>query len=175
MKKMNEIKIFNNPEFGDVRTMEIDDKPYFCASDVASMLGYSNTRDAISRHCKGVVKHDGVSKTTNQYGVVTNQTVEMSFIPEGDVYRLIVRSKLPQAEKFESWVFDEVLPSIRKSGLYAPDELLNNPDLVIQAMTKDLVEELSKREGVVNTIQVPPHAKVDTKTEGPAIVLVVID
>lgn len=145
MKKMNEIKIFNNPEFGDVRTLEIDDKPYFCASDVASMLGYSNTRDAISRHCKGVVKHDGVSKTTNQYGVVTNQTVEMSFIPEGDVYRLIVRSKLPQAEKFESWVFDEVLPSIRKSGLYAPDELLNNPDLVIQAMTK-LKEERLKTE-----------------------------
>lgn len=146
MKKMtNGIKIFNNPEFGDVRTMEIDGKPYFCASDVASMLGYSNTRDAISRHCKGVVKHDGVSKTTNQYGVVTNQTVEMSFIPEGDVYRLIVRSKLPQAEKFESWVFDEVLPSIRKSGLYAPDELLNNPDLVIQAMTK-LKEERLKTE-----------------------------
>lgn len=142
---MEEIQIFNNPEFGDVRTMEIDDKPYFCASDVASMLGYSNTRDAISRHCKGVVKHDGVSKTTNQYGVVTNQTVEMSFIPEGDVYRLIVRSKLPQAEKFESWVFDEVLPSIRKSGLYAPDELLNNPDLVIQAMTK-LKEERLKTE-----------------------------
>lgn len=145
MKKMNEIKIFNNHEFGDVRTMEIDDKPYFCASDVASMLGYSNTRDAISRHCKGVVKHDGVSKTTNQYGVVTNQTVEMSFIPEGDVYRLIVRSKLPQAEKFESWVFDEVLPTIRKHGLYAPDELLNNPDLVIQAMTK-LKEERLKTE-----------------------------
>lgn len=146
MKKMvNEIKNFNNPEFGDVRTMEIDDKPYFCASDVASMLGYSNTRDAISRHCKGVVKHDGVSKTTNQYGVVTNQTVEMSFIPEGDVYRLIVRSKLPQAEKFESWVFDEVLPTIRKHGLYAPDELLNNPDLVIQAMTK-LKEERLKTE-----------------------------
>lgn len=144
-KMMNEIKNFNNPEFGDVRTMEIDDKPYFCASDVASMLGYSNTRDAISRHCKGVVKHDGVSKTTNQYGVVTNQTVEMSFIPEGDVYRLIVRSKLPQAEKFESWVFDEVLPTIRKHGLYAPDELLNNPDLVIQAMTK-LKEERLKTE-----------------------------
>ena len=142
---MNEIQIFNSPEFGDVRTLEIDDKPYFCASDVASMLGYSNTRDAISRHCKGVVKHDGVSKTTNQHGVVTNQTVEMSFIPEGDVYRLIVRSKLPQAEKFESWVFDEVLPSIRKSGLYAPDELLNNPDLVIQAMTK-LKEERLKTE-----------------------------
>lgn len=146
MKKMNEIKIFNNPEFGDVRTMEIDDKPYFNASDVASILGYSNTRDAISRHCKGVVKHDiGVQTGTKADGTPAIQMVEMSFIPEGDVYRLIVRSKLPQAEKFESWVFDEVLPSIRKSGLYAPDELLNNPDLVIQAMTK-LKEERLKTE-----------------------------
>lgn len=57
MKKMNEIKIFNNPEFGDVRTMEIDDKPYFCASDVASMLGYVRPADAIAQHCKGSVKH----------------------------------------------------------------------------------------------------------------------
>lgn len=146
MKKMNEIKIFNNPEFGDVRTMEIDNKPYFNASDVASVLGYSNTRDAISRHCKGVVKHDiGVQTGTKADGTPAIQMVEMSFIPEGDVYRLIVRSKLPQAEKFESWVFDEVLPSIRKSGLYAPDELLNNPDLVIQAMTK-LKEERLKTE-----------------------------
>lgn len=143
---MNEIKIFNNPEFGDVRTMEIDNKPYFNASDVASVLGYSNTRDAISRHCKGVVKHDiGVQTGTRVDGTPAIQMVEMSFIPEGDVYRLIVRSKLPQAEKFESWVFDEVLPSIRKSGLYAPDELLNNPDLVIQAMTK-LKEERLKTE-----------------------------
>ena len=143
---MNEIKIFNNPEFGDVRTMEIDNKPYFNASDVASVLGYSNTRDAISRHCKGVVKHDiGVQTGTRADGTPAIQMVEMSFIPEGDVYRLIVRSKLPQAEKFESWVFDEVLPSIRKSGLYAPYELLNNPDLVIQAMTK-LKEERLKTE-----------------------------
>lgn len=146
MKKMNEIKIFNNPEFGDVRTMEIDDKPYFNANDVASVLGYSNTRDAISRHCKGVVKHDiGVQTGTKADGTPAIQMVEMSFIPEGDVYRLIARSKLPQAEKFESWVFDEVLPTIRKHGLYAPDELLNNPDLVIQAMTK-LKEERLKTE-----------------------------
>lgn len=136
MKKMNEIKIFNNPEFGDVRTMEIDDKPYFCASDVASMLGYVRPADAIAQHCKGSVKHRVLTNGGEQ---------DMKFIPEGDVYRLIVRSKLPQAEKFESWVFDEVLPSIRKSGLYAPDELLNNPDLVIQAMTK-LKEERFKTE-----------------------------
>ncbi len=135
-KMMNEIQIFNNPEFGDVRTMEIDDKPYFCASDVASMLGYARPADAIAQHCKGSVKHRVLTNGGEQ---------DMKFIPEGDVYRLIVRSKLPQAEKFESWVFDEVLPTIRKHGLYAPDELLNNPDLVIQAMTK-LKEERLKTE-----------------------------
>lgn len=136
MKKMNEIKIFNNPEFGDVRTMEIDGKPYFCASDVASMLGYVRPADAIAQHCKGSVKHRVLTNGGEQ---------DMKLIPEGDVYRLIVRSKLPQAEKFESWVFDEVLPTIRKHGLYAPDELLNNPDLVIQAMIK-LKEERFKTE-----------------------------
>lgn len=113
-----DISIFSNPEFGSVRTVELNGKIYFCGSDVAKALGYSNPRDAILRHCKGVVKHDGVSKTTNQYGVVSEQISTMSFIPEGDVYRLIVSSKLPSAQKFESWVFDEVLPTIRKSGSY---------------------------------------------------------
>lgn len=146
MKKMNEIKIFNNPEFGDVRTLEIDGKPYFAAKDIASSLGYVNTSKAIGDHCKGVTKrYVGVETGIRTDGTPAIQDIEMSFIPEGDVYRLIVRSKLPQAEKFESWVFDEVLPSIRKSGLYAPDELLNNPDLVIQAMTK-LKEERLKTE-----------------------------
>ena len=146
MKKMNEIKIFNNPEFGDVRTLEIDGKPYFAAKDIASSLGYVNTSKAIGDHCKGVTKrYVGVETGIRTDGTPTIQDIEMSFIPEGDVYRLIVRSKLPQAEKFESWVFDEVLPTIRKHGLYAPDELLNNPDLVIQAMTK-LKEERFKTE-----------------------------
>lgn len=107
---MNELRIFDNPEFGQVRTVMIDGKPYVCASDVAESLGYSNPRDAISRHCKGVVKRDTLTNGGNQ---------EISFIPEGDIYRLIVKSKLPSAERFESWVFDDVLPSIRKHGMYA--------------------------------------------------------
>lgn len=89
---MNELRIFENPEFGEVRTAIIDEKVYFAGVDIARALGYSNTRDAISRHCKHVVKHDGVIQNTNRYGTVTTQTVEMSYIPEGDVYRLIVRS-----------------------------------------------------------------------------------
>lgn len=116
---MNEIKIFENPEFGSIRTIIVNGKIYFAGVDVARALGYSNTRDAISRHCKGVVKHDGVIKTTNQYGKTTEQVVEMAYITEGDIYRLVVRSQLPLAEKFETWVFDEVLPSIRQVGGYS--------------------------------------------------------
>ena len=106
---MNELQIFNNEEFGQIRTIEIDGKPYFSASDVANALGYSNPRDAVSRHCKGVVKHDTPTKSGTQ---------ALSFIPEGDIYRLIVKSQLPSAEKFETWVFDEVLPQIRETGGY---------------------------------------------------------
>lgn len=92
-----------------VRVIEKDGEPWFVAKDVAEVLGYSNTRDAIKRHCKGVVKHDTLTSKGNQ---------DVSIIPERDVYRLIMRSKLPEAEAFEEWVVGEVLPSIRKTGSY---------------------------------------------------------
>lgn len=141
---MSEIQIFNNDEFGDIRTLEADGKILFCGSDVAKALGYRNKNDAISRHCKGVVKCDTLTNGGEQ---------EMSFIPEGDVYRLITHSKLPAAEKFESWVFDEVLPSIRRHGMYATDELLNNPDVAIAAFTA-LKEERAKRKQLETTVSV---------------------
>lgn len=106
---MNELQIFNSGEFGEIRTIEIDGKPYFVGTDVAKALGYNNPRDAVSRHCKGVVKHDAPTSSGVQ---------SMSYINEGDLYRLIMKSKLPSAEKFESWVMDEVLPTIRKTGSY---------------------------------------------------------
>jgi anti-repressor protein len=106
---MNDIQIFNNEEFGQVRTIEIDGKPYFSAKDVAEALGYSNPRKAILDHCKGVTKRDTLTAGGQQ---------AVNFIPEGDIYRLIVRSQLPSAERFESWVFDEVIPEIRKTGSY---------------------------------------------------------
>lgn len=106
---MNELQIFNSGEFGEIRTIEIDGKPYFVGTDVAKALGYNNPRDAVSRHCKGVVKRD----TPTSSGIQS-----MSYINEGDLYRLIMKSKLPSAEKFESWVMDEVLPTIRKAGSY---------------------------------------------------------
>ena len=106
---MNELQFFNSEEFGEIRTAEIDGKPYFVGTDVAKALGYSNPRDAVSRHCKGVVKRD----TPTSSGIQS-----MSYINEGALYRLIMKSKLPSAEKFESWVMDEVLPTIRKTGSY---------------------------------------------------------
>lgn len=106
---MNELQIFNSGEFGEIRTIEIDGKPYFVGTDVAKALGYSNPRKAILDHCKGVTKRD----TPTSSGIQS-----MSYINEGDLYRLIMKSKLPSAEKFESWVMDEVLPIIRKTGSY---------------------------------------------------------
>lgn len=105
---MNDLKIFNNAEFGQIRTVEINGKIYFVGKDIANALGYSNPRDAIARHCKGVVKHDSFKEGGQ----------EVALIPEGDMYRLITHSKLESAERFESWVFDDVLPAIRQHGYY---------------------------------------------------------
>ena len=107
---MNDLQIFKNNKFGQIRTAEIEGKLYFVGKDIAKSLGYKNTRDAISRHCKGVVKHDGFKING----------IKIALIPEGDMYRLITNSELPSAEEFESWVFDEVLPQIRKTGGYIP-------------------------------------------------------
>lgn len=122
----NELRVFENAEFGSVRTVEIEGRPYFMASDVAKALGYSNSRDAVARHCKGVVKRD----TPTTSGIQS-----MSYIPEGDLYRLITHSKLPSAERFESWVFDEVLPSIRKNGGYiSGQETMSDDELMAKAL-----------------------------------------
>lgn len=104
-----EIQIFANDQFGEVRTLTKDGKVLFCASDVAKALGYARPNDAVSQHCRATVKHSTP---------ISGKMQDINFIPEGDVYRLIVRSKLPTAERFERWVFDEVLPSIRKHGEY---------------------------------------------------------
>ena len=112
------MEIFNNAEFGRVRVIEEDGNYLFCAKDVAEALGYAVPRKAIYDHCRYVLKRNvphPQSKT---------KTVQMLFISEGDVYRLIVHSKLPSAERFERWVFDEVLPSLRKNGIYITDPLI---------------------------------------------------
>lgn len=112
----NMIKTFINDEFGNMRTVIHDEKVLFCASDIAKSLGYRNPRKAISDHCRYVTKRDVPHPQS------PNKTISMSFIPEGDVYRLIAHSKLTSAERFEKWVFDEVLPTIRKTGGYVSNE-----------------------------------------------------
>lgn len=104
-----ELAIFNY-EGLTVRTIEKNGEPWFVAKDVCDVLGYSNSRDAVQRHCKGVVKHDTPTGSGIQH---------MAIIPERDVYRLIMKSNLPSAERFEEWVVSAVLPSIRKTGQYS--------------------------------------------------------
>ena len=109
----NMVKTFVNEEFGSVRTIEENGKILFCGSDVAKALGYRRPKDAITAHCKGAVKRRLLTNGGAQ---------EMKMISEGDVYRLISHSRLPSAEKFESWIFDDVLPTIRRTGGYVTNE-----------------------------------------------------
>lgn len=137
---MNELQFFNSEEFGEIRTAEIDGKPYFVGTDVAKALGYNNPRDAVSRHCKGVVKRD----TPTSSGIQS-----MSYINEGDLYRLIMKSKLPSAEKFESWVMDEVLPIIRKTGSYHKPLTIVEQIQVIATGFLDHEERLNRLENTM--------------------------
>lgn len=138
----NEIQIFVNDLFGSVRILtQNDGKVLFCGKDVAEALGYEKPRNAISTHCKGALKQ----------GVPTNGGIqEMSFITEGDMYRLITHSKLPDAEKFEKWVFDEVIPSVRKHGAYMTDQVLEkallSPDYLIQLATQLKKEQAYRKQ-----------------------------
>ncbi len=141
---MNDIKVFSNTEFGELGVMLIDGKEYFPATQCAKILGYSNPYDAIKRHCKGdgVVKREGVSYTTNQHNITTQQVTEIKYINEGNLYRLIVSSKLPAAEKFERWVFDEVLPSIRRTGGYGNINLEQVIAQTATAVVSEVVKQL---------------------------------
>ena len=121
-----ELKILEHSDFGQVRTLPDENgKMLFCGSDVAKILGYAKPRNAINRHCKYAAPKQGV---IDKMGREQN----MLFITEGDLYRLIVNSKLPSAEAFEKWVFDEVLPSLRKYGMYATDEVLADDEKLLE-------------------------------------------
>ncbi len=153
---MNKLKIFNNEQFGEIRTIEENNKVLFCGSDIAKALGYARPNDAVTAHCRCTVKH------SIPHPQSVDKTIDMTFISEGDVYRLITHSKLPSAEQFESWVFDEVLPSIRKHGMYATDELIFNPDLAIAAFTA-LKEERERNRTLQTTISVQEQQILELK------------
>lgn len=127
---MSNIQIFNNPDFGTVRTLDNDGTVLFCGADIAKALGYSNPSKALNDHCKGDL--------TKRYPITDSlgRTQDAIFIPESDLYRLVFGSKLPTAEKFTDWVTETVLPSIRKHGAYMTPETLQaailNPDTMIQ-------------------------------------------
>lgn len=139
---MNELKIFESTEFGKLGVLDIDGKTYFPATDSAKLLGYKDAINAIKQHCRWVVKHHLPHPQS------LNKTIEMNFIPEGDLYRLITNSKLPSAERFERWVFDEVLPAIRKHGMYATpqtvEQMIADPDSMI-AVLQSLKAERERR------------------------------
>ena len=140
-QKMEELRIFNSEEFGQIRTVIINKEPWFAGKDVAEVLGYSNTRDALSKHVadedKGVAKCDTLGGKQ-----------DLTIINESGLYALIFGSKLETAKRFKHWVTSEVLPSIRKHGIYATDnvidQIMNNPDFGIQLLTK-LKEERTAR------------------------------
>lgn len=122
-----EIQIFKNPQFGAIRTFtDNGGKLWFCGSDIAKGLGYNNPPDALKRHCRAIVKRDTP---------ISGKMQEINYISEGDVYRLIAHSKLPSAERFESWVFDEIVPSVIKTGGYIEgQESMSDADLMAKAL-----------------------------------------
>ena len=141
---MNELKIFKNSEFGEIRTVEIDGEPWFVGKDVAEVLGYSNTNEAVQEHVDEEDKLN--SKTLLSFELDLGQRGGW-LINESGLYSLILSSKLPNAKAFKRWVTSEVLPSIRKHGLYAKEELLDNPDIAIAAF-KALKEEREARKAL---------------------------
>lgn len=150
-----ELQIFQNAEFGSVRTATIDGEPYFVGKDVATILGYSNPRDAISKHVddedKGVAKCDTLGGRQ-----------EILFINESGLYSLILRSQLPAAKKFKRWVTSEVLPAIRRHGMYATEELIANPDLAIAAF-QALKAEREKRQALEEAVAVQAQQIAELK------------
>ena len=145
---MNMVEVFKNEEFGEVRTLIEGGKVLFCASDAAKALGYARPNDAVQAHCLATVK-----RRSTIYG---SREQEINFIPEGDVYRLIVHSKLPSAEKFERWVFDEVLPTIRMHGAYMTPETIEKalltPDFLIK-LAQRLKEEQEMRQKLEEKVE----------------------
>jgi len=129
----NQIQVFQNEEFGEIEVLMIDGKPFFPAKECAIVLGYTKPENAVARHCKGSLKRGVLTKGGKQ---------EKTFIPEGDLYRLIIRSRLPAAVRFEAFVCDEILPSIRQHGAYIDPELLEKMQESLE-FAEDLLECLA--------------------------------
>lgn len=160
--EQTKLTVFNNEEFGEIRTVIIDNKPWFVGKDVAVSLGYKDTSDALKKH---VADEDKLTRCFADSG----QNRQMYIINESGLYALIFGSKLESAKRFKHWVTSEVLPSIRKNGIYATDNvidnILNNPDFEIELLTR-LKEERSARVEAERTNSILMHVnKTYTMTE----------
>lgn len=151
---MNELKIFKKEGFGEIRTVEIEGKPFFCGTDVAKALGYTNPNKAVNDHCRAITKCSTP---------ISGKMQEINFISEGDLYRLIVSSKLPTAEKFERWVFDEVLPSIRKRGGYINGQSEMSPEELMAKALQVAQKTLEEREARIKTLTAQNSALIVEK------------
>lgn len=138
---MNKLQIFINEKFGSVRSSIINGKPYFVAKDIATCLGYKNTNKAIGDHCKKYMLIWGNDSLGRRQ--------EFKVIPEGDVYRLIIRSKLPMAEEFEAWVFEEVLPQIRQTGGYIPVTQDDTDELILAKALKIADATIQRKDEII--------------------------
>ena len=150
-----ELQVFNNAEFGSVRTTTVNGEVMFVAKDVATILGYSNPRDAINKHVDDEDK--GVAKCDTLGGVQ-----DLTIINESGLYSLILSSKMPNARKFKRWVTAEVLPAIRRHGMYATEELIANPDLAIAAF-QALKAEREKRIALEEAVAVQAQQSAELK------------
>lgn len=146
---MNDLKIFESAQFGQVRTVVIDGQVMFAATDVASCLGYANPNDAVIRHCKsdGVAFHEGVVKTgKRKNGTTYEQIGEIKVITKGNLIRLVANSELPQAEQVESWIFDEVIPTVLETGGYLATKQDDTPEEIMARALTIAQATLAKRE-----------------------------
>jgi|HigsolmetaAR204D_1030405.scaffolds.fasta_scaffold09755_2 prophage antirepressor-like protein len=153
---MRQLRIFDNSEFGQIRMIEINGKPYAVGNDVAKSLGYARPYEAVTTHCKGAVTYRVLTDGGEQ---------EVKVIPEGDIYRLIVKAAdqsknqaiKEKAERFERWIFDDVIPTIRKTGAYAVDQNkvvpLSERQALIQSLklTAELAEEMEEVKSITQT------------------------
>ena len=162
---VKELIVFTNPSFGEIGAVEVDGKVYFPAADIARLLKYANPYDAIRRHTRGIVKYDVLTKGGKQ---------TVSFITEGNVYRLISHSKLPEAARFEEWIFNGVIPSIRKHGMYIADgaarEALETPEEFLARAVIAADETLRKREERIARLEAE-NIMLAANNQGMAVIL----
>lgn len=159
MNEKFKLQLFSNPEFGELEFINIDGKPYAAATPIAKALRYVNPEAAIKRHCKGCLKQTvWVQTGIKKDGTPAMRETEKNFIPEGDLFRLIVNSEMPKAQEIELWIFDEVLPSIRVTGSYIPAQLTDNEKFLQIAQN---AVELERRVMVTEERQTALETKVN--------------